>query len=298
MKAKKSKGVETLRRRYGMAFVAPWVFGVVVFVLVPLLSTIWYSVSSVKLTENGLETTFIGFQHYKTILFENSYFLKTLPGSLTGGLTKLPIIVALSLILAVILNQKFRGRTMARAVFFLPVLIASSVVMTCMAYATDGEWSPTAGTANTYMDAINFNAILQNLNLPTDIQELLTGYLSTTFNLIWSCGVQTLLFVSGLQTIPSQLYEVSRVEGASAWETFWFVTVPMMGRIIQLVLFYTMIETFAKNTSIVNYALGYISDKLVYDEGSAMLWFYFMVVGVILGTVLFLYNRLILRRWE
>lgn len=295
---KKNRGLETVRRRYGMMFVAPWIFGIIVFVLIPLVETIIYSVSDVKMTESGLESTFSGLKHYKTVLFEDSYFLSALPGSVLGGLTKLPLIIALSLILAVVLNQKFKGRTLARAIFFLPVLIASNAVISCMSFTSGGDFGLAADSATVYMDAVDYTVILQNLNLPTDIQNTLLTYLNTVFNLVWSCGVQILLFVSGLQTIPGQLYEVSRVEGANAWETFWFVTVPMMGRIIQLVMFYTMIEIFSKNTAIVNYAVGFISERFVYDQGSAMLWFYFSVVGVVLGIVLFLYNRLILRRWE
>lgn len=80
-------------------------------------------------------------------------------------------------------------------------------------------------------------------------------YLSNTFNLIWSCGVQILLFIAGLQTIPSQLYEVGRVEGATAWESFWYITFPMLGRVLMLVLFYTMIELFVEDSALVNAVL-------------------------------------------
>ncbi len=298
MKQKKSRGVEILKQRYGMMFVSPWVFGVIVFVLVPVINTLIYSLSDVYLTENGLAWNFVGFKHYDYLINTHATFLKNLPGYVTSGFVSIPMKIALSLILAIILNQKFRGRLLARGVFFLPVLIASGVVMSCISMATDGEMRTGMHTGTNYMEAIDFKAILASLNLPEDVNNLMMNLLNSTFNLIWDCGVQTLLFVSGLQTVPAQLYEVSRVEGATAWENFWFVTMPMLGRIIQLVLFYCMVETYCKNNSVINTAITNLSEKQAYDIGSAMLWFWFALIGVVMALILVLYDRLLLRRWE
>ena len=104
------------------------------------------------------------------------------------------------------------------------------------------------------MNVINFSELIEMLHLPENIGKLLSGWLSDTFNLIWSCGIQILLFVAGLQTIPDQLYEVGKVEGISKWEEFWFVTVPMMGRVILLVIFYTIVELFVEKGTLVSKA--------------------------------------------
>ena len=199
----KRKGIEAIKRRYGIAFVAPWVFGVIVFVAVPIITTVLYSLSIVTVGSSGPEMKFVGFSNYYRLLFKNTVYVDRLAASLSSVFTSLPIIVSLSLILAIILNQNFKGRMIMRSIFFLPVIISSGVVM----YVLNGG----GGTP------IDFSGLLSRLNFPSDVNNLLMGYLSDTFNLIWSCGVQIVLYIAGLQTVPVQLYEVGRVEGATAW---------------------------------------------------------------------------------
>jgi len=214
----------------------------------------------------------------------------------------LPIIVALSLIFALILNQKFRGRIFARAVFFLPVIIATGVVMkfvTGEALGTDSAGLTTAlGETESY-SGIQFDQLLINLGLPQSVTELLSDYIARVFNLVWSCGIQILLFVAGMQSIPDHLYEVSKIEGATAWEEFWFVTFPMLGNVIFLVLIYTIVDLFtAFDNPIMTQAYDLISKNSVYDRSSAILWGYFVVVGFVGGLILLAYNRILMKKWN
>lgn len=303
MKQKKSRGIETLKKRYGYGFIAPWVFGVVVFVLVPLGTSLYYAFSNVSMGPNGIQTAFTGIKHFNYLLMESPDYLNDLLGSLSSVFTALPIIMALSLILGIVLNQKFKGRLLARAVFFLPVIIASGVVMYVLNGYNSGEnltssLGMAGASSGSYVNAIDFSDVLWRLNLPEDINNLLSDYLQNTFNLIWSCGVQTLLFIAGLQTIPQQLYEVGRVEGATAWETFWYITVPMLGRVILLVLFYTMVELFVEKSTLVDSALNSMRQGQIYDRSSAMLWLYFAAVGIVMGMIMLLYHHFCLKRWE
>lgn len=109
--------------------------------------------------------------------------------------------------------------------------------------------------------------------------------------------MQILLFVAGLQTIPAQLYEVGKVEGITAWEEFWYITVPMLGRVILLVIFYTMVELFISKGVVVNNAIDTIQ-KQNYSSSSAMLWPYFALVALVMGVVILVYSKLCLKRWE
>lgn len=106
----KRKGIEAIKRRYGIAFVAPWVFGVIVFVAVPIITTVLYSLSIVTVGSSGPEMKFVGFSNYYRLLFKNTVYVDRLAASLSSVFTSLPIIVSLSLILAIILNQNFKGR--------------------------------------------------------------------------------------------------------------------------------------------------------------------------------------------
>jgi ABC-type sugar transport system permease subunit len=164
--------------------------------------------------------------------------------------------------------------------------------------ASDGNLISSSGSSSAYMEAVDFTALLHRLNLPSDVNRLMMDWLQNAFNLIWNCGVQTLLLIAGLQTIPNHLYEVSRVEGATAWETFWYVTIPMLGRVIMLVIFYTMVELFVRDNYTMDQAVSYMSDRQIYDVSSAMIWFYFAIAGAVMGLVILVYNRVCLRKWE
>lgn len=301
MRNKKAAGVERLKVRYGRMFVLPWTIGLILFFMVPLVESIAYAFSNVSLVSENM-LTFTGLEHFKYLFQEDPNFLDNMAEAVISFVYSLPIIVALSLIFALILNQKFRGRIFARAVFFLPVIIATGVVMkfvTGEALGTDSAGLTTAlGETESY-SGIQFDQLLINLGLPQSVTELLSDYIARVFNLVWSCGIQILLFVAGMQSIPEQLYEVSKIEGATSWEEFWFVTFPMLGNVIFLVLIYTIVDLFtAFDNPIMVQAYDLISKNSVYDRSSAILWTYFVVVGLIGGLILLAYNRIFMKKWN
>ena len=207
-----------------------------------------------------------------------------------------PIILSLSLILAVLLNQQFKGRTLFRSIFFLPVMLSSSVVLNLLSGGFVTIPLFTKGSSG--MGIIDYQSILADINIPEQINPILVFLLSNTINLIWSCGVQTILFLAGLQSIPASYYEVSLIEGANKWDEFWLITVPSVRNITSLVLIYTMIELFAdmKNTIVAKAYSRMISQD--FGESSAMLWFYFLIVLIVIGTIFVLYQRFCNKHWE
>lgn len=297
-KTKKHKGVEQLKSKYGRLFVLPWEIGLVLFFFIPIITSIQYAFSKVELTVEGFKTTWVGLEWFEYYLFKDANYFDELVASLSSFAVQIPIILSLSLILAIILNQKFAGRVVARAIFFLPVIIATGVVIEHMT----AEWMTislvaSTGAENNYSSMIDFDAILGNLGLPEEINKLISGYIGDIFNLLWSCGIQIVLFIAGLQTIPDQLYEVSRVEGASKWEEFWYITIPMLGPTILLVMVYTMIDLFTQNKGVMESAFTLMRNA-VYDKSSAMMWMYFLVVGALMALVLGLYNKFCLKKWS
>ena len=299
---KKSKSIEALSRRYGLMFVSPWLFGFILFMAFPIITSLVYAFSDVRMGPAGLETAFVGFKHFIYALKEDSTYTDRMLASVGNVFTALPITLALSLIMGIVLNQKFKGRLLARAVFFLPVIFATGVVLERFIAVSSGEAGGAAGQTETdisaYVQAIDFQAIFRRLQLPQDISKLMMQYLSNVFNLIWGCGIQMLLFIAGLQSIPEQLYEAAKVEGSTAWETFWYITIPMLGRVIMLVLFYTVAESFTAFGSLADSLLGKMVSNGVYDSTSAGLWLYFAVTSVIMGLIMFVYYRFCLRKWE
>ena len=300
MRRRKATGIERLKVRYGRMFVIPWTIGFILFFLVPLVESIAYAFSHVSLVDENM-LTFAGFEHFRYLIKDDLNFIDNLKDAVISFIYSLPIIVALSMIFALILNQKFRGRLFARAVFFLPVIIATGVVMkfvTGEAIGNGAALNTAMGDTQSY-SGIQFDQLLINLGLPQSVTELLSDYIARVFNLVWSCGIQILLFVAGMQSIPEQLYEVSKIEGATAWEEFWFVTFPMLGNVTFLVLIYTIVDLFtAFDNPIMKQAYKLISENSLYDRSSAILWGYFVVVGIVGGLILLAYNKILMKKWN
>ena len=295
-KLKKKRGIESLRSRYGYTFIAHWALGLILFFVVPTISSLIYSFSKIFILDTGFKLEFLGLANFKEILFENPDYLTNIRDAVGSMFYSLPIVVALSLILAVLLNQKFPGRTLFRIIFFLPVVIASSVIVRMLSDPTVN--AQIFNLSSEGQGVINYETILGNLNLPAQISDTLIFILSNAVSLAWSCGVQTILFLAGLQSIPASLYEVSKIEGANKWEEFWKITIPMLRHVISLVIIYTMISLFtAADNSIMSAAVKLMSD-MDYGVASAMLWFYFIIALSFIGIALVLYNKLCVKKWE
>lgn len=295
---KKYRSIEQLKSRYGLMFVSPWIFGFVVFFAFPLIQSILYSFSDVVMTTEGVKTEFLGIEPYKELLTADPNFTKNLSSALATMLYSLPIILLVSMVLALLLNQKFKGRIFFRALYFMPVIIASGVVITLVFNTTNQEL--TGAGVNTTLTNTMFSIedIVGWLSLPDKIAEYVKLIINNIFDLLWSCGIQTVLFIAGLQSIPTTLYEASKVEGATKWEEFWFITFPSLGSVMLLVAVYTMVDLFtSSNITIISTAYDQMNVG-IYDTTSTMLWIYFVVVGAFMGVVLFAYNRFLLKRWQ
>ena len=298
MRSRKYRGIEQLKSRYGYLFVFPFIIGFLVFFAIPLFQSMWFSVSDVNFIDTGVKTDFIGLESYRILLAEDGNYSWQLSSSLSSIAYSLPIIIFLSLVLALLLNQEFKGRLFFRALYFIPVIVATGVVIEQMFQTTSSDIE-TAGVSSTLTGSMfGVEDIVRWLNLPDNIAVYVKRIISNIFDLVWSCGIQTVLYIAGLQSIPRSLYEASRVEGATAWEEFWFITFPMLGNVTLLVAVFTMVDLFtSKQNAVVSRAYTMMAAG-TYDMPSAMLWFYFLIVILIMGIVLLLYNKLLLKRWQ
>lgn len=298
MKKKKYRGIEQLKSRYGWLFISTWLIGVVLFFAIPVIQSIIYSFSQMTVNEGGIQTLFIGMKNYKYIIAEHTEYLNWLRKSVTNFLYSLPIIVLLSLVLALLLNQKFKGRLFFRALYFMPVIIASGVVIEIISGMTTGDISESSVSESVSGGMFSVQDVIAVLDLPSEIAEYVQKIISNIFDLIWSSGIQTVLFIAGLQSIPSSLYEASRVEGATKWEEFWFITFPMLSNVTLLVMVYTMVELFISNRNVMVLKVYDLMRAAVYDQTSAMMWFYFLVVGGIMGVIVGIYKKFLQNKWS
>ena len=297
---KSKRGLKDFTRKkqmYGRLFVLPWVIGFVLFFLGPLLQSLILVFTDLDMNrtmaDGVFHTTWNNFSNLYRFVFEDTVYIDNMVNTIGSFIYTIPLIVSLSLIVGVILNQKFKGRVVFRSIFFLPVIIATGVVMMYLAGDTSASEMRGGGVNN----GIDISGILSSMNLTPEVTSGLLGFVNQIFDLFWKCGVQIVLFISGLQSIPEQLYEVCRVEGANKWEEFWYVTFPMLSGTTLLVIVFTAIEMFVdENNAVMDYGFSAIKQNQ-WLEASSMLWVYFAVVGALLGLVVLLLQKFMFSKW-
>lgn len=289
LKFGKKAPYEVRRHRVGYIFILPWILGFLFFFLTPLAESLKFSLSEVKASPTGFDVQSVGFANYIFLIMRDPNFLPRLWQSVQNMLYEVPIITMFSLFMALMLNQKFKGRTVYRAIYFLPVIITSGVVFT-MISGTIGGAALGGGAQNAYMfQSSGLRTFLIQGNVPLGVIDFITGVVDRIFSLTLKSGVQILLFLSGLQKIPESSYEACRIEGANAWNAFWKITFPLIMPITMLNIVYTIIDSFtAYGTEYTgNVMMSYIyrtgfGRNMNFGLAAAMSWIYFVVIIVFL----------------
>lgn len=299
MRKLKKLGYERKKRVFGFLFILPWLIGFSLFFFKPMVQSVAFSFSKVAMTENGFDLEFVRLENFRYIFYESSKFVDNLLGSVSSFFYKVPIVFIFSYIIAVALNGKFKGRTILRSLYFVPVIISTGVIMQYISGDSTMEGMRNS-TGSAYLTGlIDFDAVFRDLGIPNAAIDFIMKYVDDIFNLIWDCGIPIILFISGLQSIPEQLYEVSKVEGATKWEEFWYITTPMMAATINLVLIYTAIDFCSGESNLVmKQAYTLLLGQQNYSQSLAMMWSFFAIIGIVFAIIIFIVNRKIFRKWE
>ena len=293
------KGSYRIARRKQLTFayvlLIPFLIGFLFFFLQPFVLSFIYSVNDVKLVGTGTELAGRGLAYYRQALLVDTTFRELLIGGIRDLLVNVPMILIFSLFIATVLNKEFYGRNMARIVLFLPVIITTGVLLSVessdylIGLGTQAVQGGGAATTNsTYtVDTFNLEALLRGLQLPSQLMEYLTMILDRFYTILISSGVQITILLAALQSISPSLYEASAIEGATAWEDFWKITLPMVSPYIFVCALYTVIDTFTNPTNglVVYIRKVAFEDQLNYGLSSAMSWVYFGIIAVVLGVV-------------
>ncbi|GHV05653.1 lactose ABC transporter permease [Clostridia bacterium] len=242
----------------GLLFISPFIIGFVAFYLRGLAQTVMFSFSELtRLDEGGFTTTFVGWKNYIFALTEHADFKQRLVESTYNMWIDVVLVIFFSLFIAILLNQKFRGRTLARAIFFLPVILNSQAISEAMDMARALMMGGGNPASPTIMDATTGAAgsvniqyyinLLGDLAIPRQALDYIVGAVDRINTIITASGVQIVIFIAALQSVPGSLYEVSRIEGATAYETFWKVTFPMVAPLIVTNIVYTVVDSFVNS---------------------------------------------------
>lgn len=309
VKIKKTRiSYERKKGLYGYGFVAIWIIGVIYMFIIPLIQSAWYSLCHTELVTDmamaqeygmnsvGIYTEWNNFANYQEALFRNTKFLPALTESLGNMVMQVPMVMIFSLFIALLLNQKFRGRTLARAVFFLPVLVATGPVIAVIRgdISTNGVSGAEQFSALFQTDLVDeLLSFLGLYNLSEELTTTIETITSDIFNLIWAAGIQILIFLAALQQIPTSAKEAASMEGATGWEFFWKITFPMISPMILANLIYTVIDTFVDSENPVMEIVMTQSRELNYGLSAAMAWVYFAIVAVALGIIVLIVSKFV-----
>ena len=247
MKGKRYKMSLTTRQAWtGRLFSLPFYIGFCVFFIGQVLQSIWFCFCDVTVDPvSGLTAKWVGFEQFEHIFLVDANYTTKLVSSLTQLAWKVPVIIVASLFIAVILKSKFVGRTFIRGVCFLPVVLATGIVMDIVNTDTVSKsvMSGNMVSSGSMVDTDALGELLVNMGLGSEITDFINMIYSNLFGVLWESGVQMIIFLAALQSISPSLYEASAIEGATAWEDFWKITIPMIGPMIMLNIFYTIVES-------------------------------------------------------
>lgn len=291
---------KTKRKLNGFLYVLPFIVGFFLCFAIPLFNTVMYSFNKVSVNDTGgMKFDYIGFQNYID-LFQSEVTTGAQPMARLFAdqnlsiLTNVPLIVIFSLFMALLANLKFKGRGIVRVIFFLPIIFGLDIVINMLAITTGGEWvKESSGLfSQSYISVL----LMRYMDIPMSILQPVITYVDKIFDVLSQSGVQTLIYLAGLQSISPSLYEVAKIEGATAYETFWKVTIPTIMHITLFVTIYTVVDMFLKSP-ISEEAYSFAFEQSKIGTGSALSVVYILNVLLVLGVVL-LVLRKVVKKYE
>lgn len=286
-KQKKPKSLAFRNAVSGYLFISPFIIGFFVFLLVPLLQSLRMAFSTVKF-DGGIVYHFVKLQNFKYIFTVDPDFVPFILDELWQMIYTIPSIIIFSFFIAIVLNQEFKGRGLVRAIFFLPVILSSGVLV-----GIETNNTLMQGLKEVIAETSNANSITDVVKSLFFVEGAYLGPIQYVFDAVdriydiaIASGIQIIIFLSGLQTISPSMFEAAKIEGATAWETFWKITFPMVSSLILVNLIYSIIDFFVRSDNeVMQHIKETMTAQVEYGRSSAMAWTYFALIAVIIAIV-------------
>ena len=299
-KFKSKHALESKQRRYGYLFCLPFIIGALVFVLYPLVLSVLYSFSDVMVeNQKGLVMRNWGFQNYDEIFNVDVTFRENILDSLGNMAINVPVVVIFAFFMASVLNTKFLGRVFARSIMFLPVIISTGVVVSlssgdlAASLMSAGDRFAASDSADAIQVTQTFENMLLQMGLGTGFVDFIIGAVGRISEITNLSAVSIVIFIAGLQSISTSIYEAAYIEGATKWEVFWKISLPMISPLILLSIVYTVVDSFTSDSNAVIYQIHQQILGGVNDVASAMAVVYSLIILAILGVVFLILSKIV-----
>ena len=294
MKKQKNKlaGLQRRKAIAGYIFIAPFIIGFLVFMVKPFFQSLYMSFCDVQVGAGSFNPVWLGIDNYKRAFTIDPEFTRLLTEEISRMFVDSLAIMVFSFFVALILNQKFKGRALVRAIFFLPVILSSGVILgletdnSLMAQLQVAIEETTSGVSIT--GAVE--EILRTAGVGVRAFETVFEIIDRVYDIAISSGIQIIIFLSGLQTISASMYEAADIEGCTKWESLWKITFPMISSMFLVNWIYTIVDfCMRSDNEVIEKITTVMVDQINYGFSSAMTWIYFIIVIAFIGiTSLFI----------
>ncbi len=277
----------TLARKHalwGYIFTAPFTIGFILFFLAPMIQSIEFAFHKLTITPAGFQLENVGWENFRYALQVDADFLQVFTETIIGVLVNIPAVIIFSFFAASILNQRFRGRTLARVIFFMPLILTAEIIFNLEAqdiFHHMRAYEPGAVGAFSGSRALVF--FLYQIRIPLGLIDYIILAVSQIPEIINASAIPILVFLAGLQSIPSSLYECAKIEGATGWESFWKITFPLISPLFLTNIVYIIVDSFTTPSNQLTdliYNTAWLRN--MFGASVAMTWLYFAAIGLII----------------
>ncbi|MBO4758689.1 MAG: sugar ABC transporter permease [Spirochaetaceae bacterium] len=300
-KKKKRIGLTRHRARLGYAFISPFIIGFIFFMIKPLYQSLSMSLSAVDVTVNGFVMEWNNYGNYVRAFTVDPEFNRMLVTSIATMFYRSLATIVFSFFVALLLNQKFKGRALVRSIFFLCVILSSGVLVG-LEY-NNALLSQLKATIEEQGKSNTITAVLEEIlvsntggvnGISGKIFKTLFEIIDSIYDVAMASGIQIIIFLSGLQNISPSMYEAADMEGCTSWERLWKITVPMVSPLLLVCWVYTIIDFFTKSDNVIMKKINDVMiGQLNYGFSSALAWIYFIVVMAMIGLTSLIISKVV-----
>lgn len=296
MKKQKNKlaGLQRRKAISGYLFILPFLAGFLIFMAKPFFQSLYMSFCDVQLGAGVFNPVWMGIDNYKQAFLVDPEFNRLLVEEISRMCVYSLAIMVFSFFVALILNQKFKGRALVRAVFFLPVILSSGVILGLE--TNNALMANLAATIESTTQNISVTVALENIlrtaGVGTRAFEEVFEVIDNIYDVAIASGIQIIIYLSGLQTISDSMYEAADIEGCTKWESLWKITFPMISSLFLVNWIYTVIDfCMRSDNEVMKKFQKVMIEQTNYGFSSAMAWIYFVIVIAIVGITSLIISR-------